>query len=164
MKSNEFAKPLLGLDEHVEERMRLWKVPGFQLSVVKDGETAFDKIAYDISAKENGVAKIQREESKKKRIINTQPSHPLEDYSGAYAGPAHTELTVLFEGNLLVLQNRWGKMKLRHYHYDTFDVEDEDGGMLFKISFNTDVDGKISGIHMPVPELENPILFKRKKE
>ena len=56
---------------------------------------------------------------------------------------------------------RWAS-KLQHYHYDRFDLVDDEGEKIFKPTFITDVNGNISGYTVLFDGLEKPTLFKRK--
>ena len=126
------------------------------------GDTEYEKDSVELARREKEDARRDREENKKKRPMNTQPSHPIDDYAGTFISPAHTKIVFVYENDELKIKD-WHGAKLRHYHYDTFEVaHDDDAGM--KIIFTTDVDGKISGFNIPTVVLKNPISFKKKED
>ena len=56
-----------------------------------------------------------------KRVVNTNPAKPIEDYAGKYSSPIYGELELtLSEKKLLFNVNNFVKGSLAHWHYDTF--------------------------------------------
>jgi hypothetical protein len=61
-----------------------------------------------------------------KRVANTSPALPLEQYAGRYTDPLYGELNVTVENKkVLVSLNNIVKATLEHWHYDTFRGEYE---------------------------------------
>jgi len=83
-------------------------------------------------------------------------SHPLSDYTGKYFNPGYGTIEIYLKGDQL--QARFNKvdLTLKHFNYDVFDVSP--GG---KLKFNTDNDGKIANITMPLEEMVNDIVFAK---
>ncbi len=97
------------------------------------------------------------------RKTGTQPSHPLEDYTGYFEHPAYGILSVEINDNRLTATHNSNIYKLEHYHYDIF-VE----YVLFDqpklISFLTDTKGNISNLTVPLEPTVKEILFTRMPE
>ncbi len=77
----------------------------------------------DRRADEKGAA--EKEARDAKRVPDTTPSHPLENYSGEYENPAYGTAKVSLVDGHLVLQ--WSRMTipLTHFHYDVFNATSE---------------------------------------
>lgn len=106
------------------------------------------------------AARRTAEENRQKhpRIPNTQPSHPLEDYTGLYRHPAYGELRITLEDDTLV---HGDDRILTHYHYDTFDVVSAKEGSLFKVTFHTDARGVVSSATAPMEPAVKDIVFSK---
>ena len=63
---------------------------------------------------------------------------------------------------MLIRNPRWN-VKLRHYHFDTFEAIGYEGEAVYKITFVTDIDGRISSFNRPIATLERPIEFKKRE-
>ncbi|MEH2180526.1 serine hydrolase [Nostoc sp.] len=93
----------------------------------------------------------------------TQPSHPLEDYTGDFEHPAYGILSVEINDNHLTATHNSIIYKLEHYHYDIF-VESELGDKPKLISFLTDTEGNITSVAIPLEPTVKEILFTRRPE
>jgi CubicO group peptidase (beta-lactamase class C family) len=84
--------------------------------------------------------------------------HLLNDYTGKYFNPGYGTIEIYLKGDQL--QARFNKvdLSLKHFGFDVFDASP--GG---KLKFNTDNDGKIVNITMPLEEMVNDIVFERTK-
>lgn len=113
--------------------------------------------------------KKEQEEAKKKkkesRILNTKPSHKLEDYTGEYENPGYGILTIKKEGDQLTATFNGLEFKGQHFHYDIFeftsDFFDEDKQ---KATFHTDVKGSINKVSIPLQTGVKDIEFTRMPE
>lgn len=94
------------------------------------------------------------------RKTGTQPSHPLEDYTGYFEHPGYGILSVEINDNRLTATHNSNIYKLEHYHYDTF-VEYELFEQPKLISFLTDTKGNISSLTVPLEPTVQEILFTR---
>ncbi|MBD2445722.1 serine hydrolase [Nostoc sp. FACHB-152] len=92
------------------------------------------------------------------RKNGTQPSHPLEDYTGDFEHPAYGVLSILINDNHLTAIYNSTVYKLEHYHYDIFIADDLDDQPQL-ISFLTDKKGNISGVTVPLEPTVKDILF-----
>ncbi|WP_414583481.1 serine hydrolase [Scytonema sp. PCC 10023] len=97
------------------------------------------------------------------RKTPTQPSHPLEDYTGYYEHPAYGILSVEIHDNRLTATHNSNIFKLEHYHFDIF-VEYELFEQPKLISFLTDTKGNISSLSVPLEPTVKEILFTRMLE
>ncbi|MDF5732417.1 MAG: serine hydrolase [Rhizonema sp. PD38] len=94
------------------------------------------------------------------RKSGTQPSHPLEDYTGDFENPAYGALSVSINENHLTATYNSTVYKLEHYHYDIF-IESELDDKPQLISFLTDIKGNISSVTVPLEPTVKDILFTR---
>jgi CubicO group peptidase (beta-lactamase class C family) len=111
---------------------------------------------------EEATAKA-KEQIASARKTGTQPSHPLEDYTGYFDHPAYGILSVEIHDNRLTATHNSNIYKLEHYHYDIF-VEYELFEQPKLISFLTDNKGNISSLTVPLEPTVKEILFTRMPE
>ncbi|MBD2515013.1 serine hydrolase [Nostoc sp. FACHB-973] len=90
----------------------------------------------------------------------TQPSHPLEDYTGYFEHPAYGVLSIQINDNYLRATYNSIIYKLEHYHYDIF-VKSELSEQPELISFLTDTKGNITSLTFPLEPTVKGILFSR---
>jgi len=108
-------------------------------------------------------AKAKGEEAKAKfaaeRTADAPPSHPLADYVGDYAHPGYGVVSVTQSGDSLQAKYNGFNLTVTHYHYDTFEMKDEDFDLVG--SFSTNPQGKISQLTLPIEPMVAPIVFTR---
>lgn len=97
------------------------------------------------------------------RKPGTQPSHPLEDYTGYFEHPAYGILSVEIHDNRLTATHNSNIYKLEHYHYDIF-AEYELFEQPKLLSFLTDTKGNISRLTVSLEPTVKEILFTRMPE
>jgi len=127
-----------------------------------------DWIAEAAKRREEGEAAQKKAVEKKatRKVPGTKPSHPLGEYAGDYSHPGYGEVKVVLEGNRLVLTYNGISNPFEHWHYDTFngakgpDPTFED----FKVSFRTDLNGRISEFVALLEPSVDAIVFKKKPE
>ena len=57
------------------------------------------------------------------RVLNTQPSLPLQAYAGTYSDPLFGTITISIENGILTAENiKLGKAVVAHWNYDTFQL------------------------------------------
>ena len=95
------------------------------------------------------------------RKTGTQPSHPLEDYTGDFEHPAYGILSVEINDNHLRAIHNSVIYKLEHYHYDIFVESELLGEKPELISFLTDTKGNINSLTFPLEPTVTEILFTR---
>jgi hypothetical protein len=100
-----------------------------------------------------------------KQKSGTQPSHPLGDYAGTYNHPGYGKITVTSSGSELRIKFNSFEMPLKHFHYDVFETEPNEvvGQPRWKIQFQTDVDGNISAVAVPIEPAVKTTIFTREK-
>lgn len=97
------------------------------------------------------------------RIKNTKPSHPISDYTGKYEHPGYGTIIIEKHKQSLVFQFNLLRSTMKHYHYDTFLIEEKDSGEQFLVTFHTDARGKITNLSIPLEPAVDAIIFKRTK-
>jgi hypothetical protein len=87
--------------------------------------------------------KAKDKQREAKRHQGTKPSRSLTDYTGAYEEPAYGKASVVLEnGNLLVQWSNF-KIRLEHYHYDTFTTHGDPLVDNQLLSFTLGTDGEV---------------------
>jgi len=109
-------------------------------------------------------ARKAREESEKEEDINqkkgTFPSHPLEEFAGKFKHPAYGILEVKHTNGELSASLHDLESPLKHYHYDIFEATDDLPDKL-KLSFHTNLKGKINKVSSKLQEGVKEIVFER---
>ncbi|WP_293743575.1 serine hydrolase [uncultured Pedobacter sp.] len=104
-------------------------------------------------------------------ILNTKPSHPLQDYVGSFENPAYGIIKITFEKNDLYTMLSDEKVVLKHMHYDVFDpksidkngvVDTAQSNLMF--NFSSGIDGKIQGVGIFLDGSDKPVMFDFKPE
>ncbi len=125
-------------------------------------ETPWNQRMKEKYAQAKEATALAKEQIAYSRKIGTQPSHPLEDYTGNFEHPAYGLLSVEINENSLIATHNSNIYKLEHYHYDIF-VEYEFFEQPKLISFLTDTKGNISSLTVPLEPTLKDILFSRRK-
>lgn len=117
----------------------------FALGGTRDWSAEFLKLYKNIEA---GGEKTEKE-FEAKRVANTKPSLPLNDYAGTYTDPLFGTVVITVEGDQLVAEaNKFVKGKFAHWHYDTFrGWYDKKWYGKSNLVFNLGADGKIAGVN-----------------
>ncbi len=106
--------------------------------------------------------KKAKEQSASERIAGTQPSHPLESYTGDFEHPGYGVVSIRLEGDRLIGRRDDLTFSLDHYHYDIFELTlNEESEERLKLSFSTNVKGDIDGFAAPFEPTVAGIAFKR---
>lgn len=121
----------------------------------------------------NGTLKVKRDEILKAakasesaeeadRKTGTKPSHPLDDYAGVYAHPSYGDLRIERLGKgLAVSYNALHQTPLEHWHYEVWSVSEGDGEGT-KLTFQTNVQGDVDRLSVPLETSVAEIVFTRK--
>lgn len=118
----------------------------FALGGNTDWSAQFLKLYGGLKAKADSANKA----NEAKRVLNTQPSHPIKDFTGKYSDPLFGEAIVENDnGNLKININNYLHAVVQHWHYDTFKgyYDQKEFGKA-TIVFNTDDSGKIVSANM----------------
>jgi CubicO group peptidase (beta-lactamase class C family) len=82
-----------------------------------------------------------------KRVKDTKPSLPLDQYAGTYADQLYGQVSVVVEGGQLVVAYHSSRAPLEHWHYNTFKGKSgPDLGVISMVTFQIDAAGKASAI------------------
>ena len=113
----------------------------------------------------DSLQKKQRAERAAARKPNTTPSHELAAYAGTYEHPGYGRLTVRTAGNTLEMSFADFTARLKHYHYDIFEVDDPDelGPLSGLVTFLMDQKGDIDRVAVPLEPSVKDIEFTRVK-
>ncbi|MBY0523480.1 MAG: serine hydrolase [Gemmataceae bacterium] len=76
--------------------------------------------------KSEAARQAQEKKREASRHKDTKPSRDLAAYAGSYEHPAYGTVTLTLDGGALVLAWSNYKMKLEHYHFDTFTLRGDD--------------------------------------
>jgi CubicO group peptidase (beta-lactamase class C family) len=124
------------------------------------GEAAKSKAKGDEATKEAEKKKAAR------RVLNTKPSHKIEDYAGDYFHPGYGDLKVTAEKGQLAFMYNNITTPLEHWHYDTFNGV-RAGDPVFentKLNFITDTNGNVARLEAPFEATLEPIVFEKKPD
>jgi hypothetical protein len=113
----------------------------------------------------NAKREKQRAERAAERKLNTTPSHALQAYAGTYEHPAYGRLTVRQASGVLDVSYEAFTVRLKHFHYDVFEVEDTSGRVPLsgRITFLMDKKGDIDRMAVPFEPNVADIEFTRVK-
>jgi hypothetical protein len=89
------------------------------------------------------------------RIEETRAGHPLAHYAGVYTNAGYGLVTVEERPAGLTLVRSGVKQELEHWHYETFAAGRE------RVTFRTDVDGKVDAVEMKLEPSVPAIVFTR---
>ena len=104
---------------------------------------------------------------KEKRVPNTEPSLPLEKYTGTYYSDIHGNIYITLENNQLRMEFEHAEplaATLKHWHYDVWEIIWEEKHAWFDfgtVKFTTDNNLNIQGMDFDVPN--NDIFFDELK-
>lgn len=95
------------------------------------------------------------------RKPNTRPSHDLVDYVGKYEHPAYGLIELQLRDNQLLILSRGETYQLSHYHYDVFQIKNDEmlGGT--KVTFQMDDNGDLQSVEIPLQVGISDIVFER---
>lgn len=114
--------------------------------------------------KAKAEAEKAKKEKDKDRKLNTQPSHPFEDYTGDFEHPGYGVISVVKEGEGLKAIYNAISSPLNHYHYDIFELKNDLLNIAQKVTFSTDIKGNISGLSIQIEPAVKEALFTRMPE
>ena len=97
------------------------------------------------------------------RKPGTQPSHKLEEYAGRYSESGYGPIDVKYENGALHLTYHGFTSRLDHWHYDVFQAPQDRTSRLdsARVQFQTDLEGEVSGIAVPMEPNVPPVIFAR---
>ena len=107
--------------------------------------------------------KKQEDERAAERKPGTTPSHPLSAYAGAYDHPAYGRLTVAADSAGLEVSYDAFRVRLKHFHYDVFEIDDPDDRLPVsgRVTFMMDRKGDVDRMGVPFEPSLPDIVFTR---
>jgi len=105
-----------------------------------------------------------KQNTQAQRKTDTQPSHPLEDYTGDFEHPGYGIVSIAIKDQQLTATYNAIFYELKHYHYDSFELLSESFvlGENFKLlSFFNDPKGTIQRLSIPLESKVKDIVFER---
>lgn len=104
------------------------------------------------------------------RKAGTVPAHPLAEYAGDYEHPAYGILRIVEKGSRLEMTYNRITTPMEHWHYEVWNGLKKEGEKAdntfenFRIQFQTDFDGEVSGVAAPMEPLVKDIVFTRRPD
>lgn len=97
------------------------------------------------------------------RVSGTKPSHDLAGYAGTYRHPAYGTAVVTVDGDGLAVTLDPHVAKLKHFHYDVFELLDPGGVVPFSglARFETGAAGTVDRLLLPLEPAVKDIVFTR---
>lgn len=145
-------------------------VPNIVTRNVFDRQLGLDQIDWVARTKEqeqegNARREKQRAERAAERKANTTPSHPLAAFAGVYEHPGYGRLTVQTSGDGLEVSYDDFRVRLKHFHYDVFEIDDP-GNMVplsGRVTFLMDKKGDVDRVAVPFESNVPDIVLTRAK-
>jgi len=101
------------------------------------------------------------------RKAGTKPAHQLQDYAGQYEHPGYGVLKVELRGDKLAATFNDITTALEHWHYEIFNAPDgaaDDALENMKFNFQTDLDGNVASVSIPLAPQVKEIVFAKKPD
>ena len=104
-----------------------------------------------------------RQEREAERKPGTSPSHELAAYAGSYEHPGYGRVTIQPAGSDLELTLDKFVVKLKHFHYDVFEMTDPGNTVPLsgRVAFLTNKKGEVDRVGIPLEPNVSDILFSR---
>jgi len=123
-------------------------------------QTPWSERQLEIRLKNKKAGTEARTKANEGRVPNTEPSHALADYAGAYENPAYGVMTIGLKDNQLQFDFHKIKFPMTRFHYDRFDTPDDEQNGKWSVNFRTNPQGDIDQAVMSLDEAE--AVFVRK--
>jgi CubicO group peptidase (beta-lactamase class C family) len=125
-----------------------------------------DWIGEAAERKAKGMELAKQAETKKmsRRILKTKPAHALDAYAGDYNHPGYGDLQVTLQNGKLSFSYNGITTPLEHWHYETFNGQKADDPTFsdFKLTFRTDVNGRVTALEALMEATLDGMVFKKK--
>jgi len=107
-----------------------------------------------------------QKKGKERRVPGTSPAHKLEEYVGIYHHPGYGDLSVDLKDKRLAFTYNGITTPLEHWHFETFNglPADDPAFEDFKISFGTDVAGRVAWLEAQLEPTLEPARLTKKPE
>lgn len=142
-------------------------LPGLIANIIYDKLLALPETPWSERSLKDYLENKQTDRNARKqpdvdRVANTKPSHPLDDYSGAYEDAAYGILRVSMENNKMYFDFHNMRLPLEHYHYDRFTSPDDEIHGKWSLVFITDAQGSVYQVKVSLDEKE--VSFTKKAD
>jgi CubicO group peptidase (beta-lactamase class C family) len=117
-------------------------------------QTPWSERLLDIRLKNKTAGTEARTKANEGRVPNTEPSHALPDYAGAYENPAYGVLTIGLKNNQLQFDFHKMQLPMTRFHYDRFDTPNDELYGKFSVNFRTNPQGDIDQAVMSLDQKE----------
>ncbi|WP_287310273.1 serine hydrolase [Moorena sp. SIO1G6] len=107
------------------------------------------------------AAEQGKQNTKPQPKTGTQPSHPLEDYTGDFEHPGYGIVSIALKDQQLTATYNSIVAELKHYHYDSFELLSEGSDNFQLLSFFNDPKGIIQRLSIPLEPKVKDIVFER---
>jgi len=123
-----------------------------------------------LASYEKEVRDTRERNTSVRRVMNTSPSHPLDDYRGSYSHPGYGTIEIRRHDDELVLRRGELDVPLQHWHYDVWAPKDNDEFVIHtqhvferanRLSFETNPDGAITVLSMVIEPAVGPARFAK---
>jgi CubicO group peptidase (beta-lactamase class C family) len=117
-------------------------------------------------AEGEAVGKKAEEKKATRRRPGTAPAHKLEEYAGDYSHPGYGGLKVTLAAGQLGFVYNGIATPLAHWHYETFNGGKTDDPTFkdMKLNFQTDVNGNVVGVAVPLESTLEAIYFAKRPD
>jgi len=137
---------VLGNRDHAEMRHALmWDV--FD-NTEGDRHRDWNQVIFELYAAQDEENEKSWAETVRNRIKRTRPSLKAEAYKGRYSNPVLGDITVAGTSAYLTLNTAQVDFDMRHWHFDSFLVENENWNMREFATFNINPAGSISSLKL----------------
>jgi CubicO group peptidase (beta-lactamase class C family) len=106
-----------------------------------------------------------REKTAAARHEGTRPTLPLAAHAGTYEHPAYGTVTVAVDGDALAITLEPLAARLRHYHYDIWEIDSQGTVVPFsgRATFVLDTKGAVDRLRLPLEPAVADIEFVRRR-
>jgi CubicO group peptidase (beta-lactamase class C family) len=115
-------------------------------------QTPWSERLLEIRLKNKQAGTKARTKANESRVPNTQPSHALTEYTGAYENPAYGMLTIGLKDDQLQFDFHKMRFPMTRFHYDRFDTPDDEQDGKWSVNFRTNPQGDIDQAVMSLDE------------
>jgi CubicO group peptidase (beta-lactamase class C family) len=125
-------------------------------------QTPWSERQLEIRLKNKKAGTEARTKVNEGRVPNTEPSHVLADYAGAYENPAYGVMNIGLKDNQLQFDFHKMRFPMTRFHYDRFDTPDDEQDGKWSVNFRTNPQGDVDEALLSLDEKE--AVFTRKPD
>lgn len=102
-----------------------------------------------------------RTDKARNRINNTHPQHSLVEYTGTFHNDGYGDMLVTLQDSMLAVTFNDFRLKLEHWHYETFRGSDPYCDQEFYLTFYSSQEGRVESFTTMLEPMVPDIAFKR---